>query len=224
MSSPELRVRPADLGWLAAAIGLVASGSLVALQRANANDLEPAPGIAATVGWLAFWSGPAIVGSIGTAGHRREVVVGAGLGYAWMAALSFSGVTIILLAPAILFLYAGLRSPSRGTAAVPADQPLLAVAVLAALLGSLIGLFGTLETVCWERSADGTVRTFIQAADSGAGQVPVGAGGVFASGCSGGQVSALGAAIVVGCVGSAAAIAILGARRGPNSTRPTSDG
>ena len=92
------------------------------------------------------------------------------------------------------------------------------------LLGSLIGLFGTFETVCWERSADGTVRTFIQAADSGAGQVSVGADGVFASGCSGGQVSALGAAIVLGCVASAAAIAILSARRGPESTRPVATG
>jgi hypothetical protein len=213
MSSAEVRIRPADLGWLGAAVGIVLSLGLVALRQANSNDLGPGSFVESSVGWLAFWSGPAIVGGIGTAIRRREIVVGAGLSYTWMAALSLSGVTFILLVPAILFLYAGLRSPSGASSGRP-TQPLLAVAILALFAGSFIGLFGTLQTVCWEQSADGTVRTHLEADDGTTGEVSVGTDGVVASGCSGGQVSSLGSAIAVACVAAAATTAILSARRG----------
>jgi hypothetical protein len=219
----SVRIRPTDLGWVAAAVGMAASVGLLALRQANADDFEPGLTPWAFVGWFVLWSGPAIVGAIGAAnGGRREVLVGSGLSYIWMAALSFSGVTFILLLPALLFLYAGLRTPPRAAATGRQDRPLVGIAIFALLVGSFIGLFGTLQTVCWERSADGTVRTHPEVIDANEGEVSVGIDGVGAAGCSGGQVSPLGSAIVVACVAGAAALAVgAGTRPRDKWTEPT---
>ena len=211
--SEPARIRPTDLGWVGAAVGIAAGVGLLALRLANTDDFEPEPTLAALIGWFVFWSGPAIVGAIGAANGRRDILVGAGLSYVWMGALSFSGVTFILLAPALLFLYAGLRQPRGATGDGRRDRHLVAVAVLALLVGSFIGLFGTLQTVCWERSADGTVRTHPEILGADTGEVPVGIGGVVASGCSGGQVSPLGDVIVIGCVATASGLAAVAGRR-----------
>jgi hypothetical protein len=212
------RFRPTDLGWVAAAVGIAASVGLLALRQANTDDIEPGLTPWAFVGWLVFWSGPAIVGAIGAANGRRAVLVGVGLSYVWMAALSFSGVTLILLAPALLFLYAGLRAPRGATGTGRRDGPFVAVAIVVLLVGSFVGLFGTLETVCWERSADGTVRTHPGVVDANGGEVAVGIDGVVASGCSGGQMSPMGSAIVVTCVAAAAAVAVVAGRSPREST------
>jgi len=82
-SEPD-RIRPTDVGWVAAAVGIASGLGLLALRLANANDLEPGPTVGALVGWLVFWSGPAIVGAIGAANGQREILVGAGLSYVWM--------------------------------------------------------------------------------------------------------------------------------------------
>jgi hypothetical protein len=212
------RFRSTDLGSVAAAVGIAASVGLLALRQANTDDIEPGLTPWAFGGWLVFWSGPAIIGAIGAANGRREVLVGAGLSYVWMAALSFSGVTLVLLVPALLFLYAGLRTPRRDAGTGRRDGPLVAVAIVVLLVGSFVGLFGTLETVCWERSADGTVRTHPEGVDRNESEVPVGIDGVVASGCSGGQMSPMGSAIVVACVGAAAALAVVAGRTPGEST------
>ena len=203
---------------------MAASIGLLAIRQASTDDVEPGLTPWAFVGWFVFWSGPAIVGAIGAANGRREILVGAGLSYAWMAVLSFSGVTLILLVPALLFLYAGLRTPRRAAGAGRRDGPLLAVAIIALLAGSFAGLFATLETVCWERSADGTVRTQPEVIDANEGELPVGNDDVIASGCAGGQVSPLGSAIVVACVAAAAALAVGAGRRPRESTEAAPTG
>jgi hypothetical protein len=204
------------VGWIAAAVGITASVGLLALRQANTGEVEPGLTAGGFVGWFAFWSGPAIVGAIGAASARREILVGAGLSYVWMGALSFSGVTFVLLVPAVLFLYAGLRDP--GHHARVGDRPLLTIAILGLFVASFVGLFGTLQTICWERSADGTVRTHPEVVDGTGAGLSVGAEGVVASGCSGGQVSPTGTAIVIGCLAAAVGLAVLaGARRSRRS-------
>ena len=214
----SIRIRTTDLGWVAAAVGLAASFGLLALRQASTDDVEPGLTPWAFVGWFVFWSGPAIVGAVGAAYGRREVLAGAGLSYACMAVLSFSGVTLILLVPALLFLYAGFRTPRRAAGAGRRDGPLAGVAIIVLLVGSFVRLFGTLETVCWERSTDGTIRTHPGVGDASEGEVAVGIDGVVASGCSGGQVSPIGSAIVLACVAAAAAMAVVAGRRPREST------
>ncbi len=205
----RIRVRPADLGWVASGLGLVVASGLVALRQANASDIEPGSTAVETVGWFAFWAGPALVGAIGAACRRREILVGAGLSYVWMAALSFSGVTFILLAPALLFAYAGLRDAGRPAGDRPRDRPIVTLATMALLVGAFVGLFATMETTCWERMADGSYRTHVVTTGSlGDGEVSVGIGDVVASGCSGGRISLAGTTIVVACVAVASGLAI----------------
>ena len=199
---------PRDLAWVAAGLALVAAVGLAGLRASN--ESSPGPGMTpmAFTGFFAIWAGPGIVGLIGAAKRRREILVGAGLACLPLAVLSFSGVTLIFLAPAILLLYAGLRDPARrGSLSPQRHRPLLSIAILALLIGAIGGLFAT-ETVCWQTLADGTVR--LDPANAGAiggGEVTIG-DGVGAAGCSTGEMSLVGSAIAIACVGGAAGLAL----------------
>jgi hypothetical protein len=199
---------PRDLGWAAAGLALVAAAGLAGLRVTNESNPGPGMTPVAFTGFFAIWAGPGIVGLIGAAKRRREVLVGAGLACLPLAVLSFSGVTLIFLAPAILFLYAGLRDPAGRRSASPHhDRPLISLAVLALLVGAIGGLFAT-ETVCWQTSADGTVRR-VPAAEQAVngGELSIGPG-IGAAGCSTGEMSPLGSAIAVACVAGAAGLAL----------------
>jgi hypothetical protein len=200
---------PRDLAWLGAGFALVAATGLTGLRVTNESN--PGPGMTplALIGFFAIWAGPGLVGLVGAANRRREVLIGAGIACLPLAVLSFSGVTLIFLAPAILFLYAGLRDPgSRGGAARPLDRPLLSVAIAVLLVGAIGGLFAT-ETVCWQTTADGTVRLDPAAARSiDGGEVSIGADGVGAAGCSSGEISLGGAVISVAAVAGALGLAL----------------
>jgi hypothetical protein len=222
MSSAEAdggrgRFDPAGVGWIAAGLGLAAAIGLSALRFAAASGPGPEAMPGPVIGTFALWGGPAIVGAIGTATRRRDVLAGAGLAYLPLALLSFSGVALALLAPALLFLYAGLRSPARQAAPMRrTDRPAIMLATTGLLITGLIGLFATMQAVCWEELADGTIRQHTVAAEDLNGiEMTVGVDGVVASGCSSGEISAAGTAITVGCLSIAAGLAIrVGRARG----------
>jgi len=203
-------LRPVDLGWVGAGIGLAATLGILLIRSANGSGAGEGSSVVSTAGLTVMFAGPAIVGAIGAANRRREVLVGAGLAYLPMAVLAFSGVTMILLIPALLFAYAGLRDPDRlGQIGRRRDQPIVAVAVTGLLIAGLVGLFATTTAICWERSVDGTVtEREATASDASGVEIPVGTGDVVASGCSSGVLSTTGLAIVLACTAASAGLAV----------------
>ncbi len=205
------RFDPMDVGWIAAGLGLASALAFGFIRGANAEGVGPRPSGASIIAFSALLGGPAIVGAIGAANRRRDVVVGAGLAYVPLAMLSFSGVTLFFLIPALLFLYSGLRVPDGvGHPARRTDRPAIALAIVGLLTAGVVGLFATVGAVCWEQTADGTIRQReVPAGEiSGAyGEVTVGTGEVVASGCSGGVISTTGAVIVLVCAATAVGLA-----------------
>lgn len=207
-----------DVGWIGVVLGLAATLAVGLLRSANAGDVGPGPSTGSVIAFTVLLAGPAVVGAIGSANRRREVLVAAGLAYLPLAVLSFSGVTLVLLIPAALFVYAGLReSGASDRTARRRDHPAIAVAIVGLLTVGLIGLFATMTAVCWEETADGTIREREVPAEevSGAGiEVAIGAGDVIASGCSSGVVSSAGMVIVSICAASAFGLAARAGRPG----------
>jgi hypothetical protein len=206
---PALTVHSLDLGWLAGGLTLAIAFGLTALgARSQAG---PGPGMtpAAVVGFFVLWAGPGVVGLIGTARRRRDVVLGAGIACLPMAMLAFSGVTFVLLVPGILFLYTGLREPDPGRAPAGTGRRGLVTATIAILLmAGIAGLF-LRQTACWEQLADGTIRDRPDLVDSvDGGGIAVGAGDVVASGCSSGDIAPAGTVIAVAGVVAAAGLAL----------------
>ena len=205
-------VRPIVVGWIAVGSGLAAAFAIGLIREAATDEIGPGLSPGSIIAFAALIGGPAIVGAIGTATRRRDVLVGAGLAYLPLSLLSFSGVTLILLIPAVLFLYAGLRGPAPDlTVARRRHRPAIALVVAGLLTCGLIGLIATMTTACWEQTADGVVRQVDVPAGFGDGssiEVAIGADDVIASGCSGGMVSTAGVTITIACVAAAAGLAV----------------
>lgn len=207
-----VRVRPTDLGWIAVGLGLAATLAIGLVRGAGTTEVGPGLSTGSTIALTVLLAGPAIVGAIGTSTRRREVLVGAGLAYLPLTVLSFTGITLMLFVPAILFLYAGLRTPgaSDATAGTMA-RPGIALAIAGLLTIGLIGLFATTSGSCWEQSADGTIRQVevpSQDVRGDEGVMSVGQGDIVASGCSSGVISVTGLVIVLACVGASVGLAI----------------
>jgi hypothetical protein len=135
---PAATFHSLDLGWLAGGLTLAIAFGLTAIRAHSESDPGPGMTPAAIIGFFVLWAGPGIVGLIGTARRRRDVILGAGIACLPMAMLAFSGVTLVLLVPGILFVYAGLRDPDPGRRAPPRTsrrRGLVTAAVAILLMG-----------------------------------------------------------------------------------------
>lgn len=208
-----------DVGWIGVGLGLAADLVIGLIRGANTGDAGPGASAASIGAVTTLLAAPAVVGAIGLASRRREPLIAAGLAYMPLAMLSFSGVTLVLLIPAALFVYVGSRGSALFDGVAPRTARPAVVAIVGVLAAGLIGLFATMTGVCWEQTADGTIHERevpVEGVLDG-GEVMVGAGDVIASGCSTGVVSTAGLVIV--CLSTAAAVG-LAVRIGPTDDRP----
>jgi hypothetical protein len=120
-----------------------------------AGDVVPRPILVATL-----FGAPAIVAELGRRSARRQLIAAAGIGLLPQSFLAFSGVTLIFVIPAVMYLAAAARlpastppsvGPNRGQAIV-AGMATLAIPCLlvAATVAVLIVLTGS---GCWSAAA-----------------------------------------------------------------------
>lgn len=160
---------------------------------------------------------PGVVGLIGTQAQRPSLLVAAGVSSAVGAVVAFSGVTLIFLVPAVLFLYGAIRLSSsvqpvggEGWAGGLA-QVGLAAAVAVLLVGAGASAILNTDAACWTeyRTPTGT-RIELMPYTSGGVQVPDGATSVS---CGTGLISARGVGLAGLLAGSALGLAAIAARR-----------
>lgn len=208
------------IGRLASATQLIFAALLGAVpllsglaQAVTTPDVAPR----GLVIWGLF-SLPGVVGLIGVQRQRPALLLAAGAASALGSILAFSGVTLIFLVPATMFVTAGLRLEAREFVAGQAEisaaglvQVGMAVAVFVLIVGSGISALLTTESGCWTTYRTPTgVRTEPAPSSTGEMSVPEGA---ESAGCTNGLLSArgigLGALLGLGAVG----LAIVGSRR-----------
>jgi hypothetical protein len=139
---------------------------------------------------------PGVVGLLGVAGRRPALLLAASAASTVGSVLAFSGVTLIFLVPAILFLYGAVRlasvAPEEGSGSA---SGILAGSVLAAVLTMLMigaGASALLVTdeQCWTTyQTPNGVRYEPAPYTTGEMQVPAGA---ISFTCSTGEISARG--------------------------------
>jgi len=139
-------------GWLGVVLELVfAAGLALALSAFAMDRLDAIP---RPLALLFLFGAPAVVAALGMMGRRRAVVAGAGAALLLGAPLSFTGVTVIFLIPALLLIVAAAR---LGASPGPRTTELVEATVIAALLvGAGIALFGLTAETCSTDLAGGT--------------------------------------------------------------------
>jgi hypothetical protein len=205
--------RATFLGRLAATTQIIFGGLLGAVASLG---FEPGfvPRGAVLFGTFAL---PGIVGWIGIRGRRPTLLLAAALGSFVGAFLGFSGVTLIFLAPALLFLVAcGLMAltwrPAGASAWLGALVGLgLAGAIVVLVVSAGASALLVTDTGCWSQYQTPTgVRVEIAPYLAGEMEVPPGAA---VSGCSSGLLSVRGVGLGVLLGGGAVGLARIVARR-----------
>lgn len=160
---------------------------------------------------------PGVVGLIGTQAQRPWLLAAAGVSSAVGAVVAFSGVTLIFLVPAVLFLYGAIRLSSsvqpvggEGWAGGLAQVGLAAtVAVL--LIGAGASALLSTDAACWTEYRTPTgVRIEVTPYTHGEMQVPDGATSVS---CGTGLISARGVGLAGLLAGSALGLTAFASRR-----------
>jgi hypothetical protein len=151
------RVVPSrSLGLLATAMAAACATGLAGVAAANQS-----PGPPAVIPWPVLFGAilgmPAVIGGLGAVAGRRSLLVAAGVLCLAQSVLSFSGVTLVLLLPALVFLRAAVTVPPLEPAHEPEPREpvrvlrwlaLIAVAVPVALLTVLnLGIVGIVGLV-----------------------------------------------------------------------------
>ena len=131
--------RPLPPEWVAVGLALGGACWLMALRwNAESGPVGWSPLPALSLG--ALFGAAAVIGAIAAWSRRRPLLLAAGLATGGLSVLAFSGVTLVLLVPAVLFLYS-----IDSNLAPPARRPVLWFRALAAailtLLIAFIGLF-----------------------------------------------------------------------------------
>jgi hypothetical protein len=147
-------------GWTASrSLGLLAIGMAAAcgIGLAVLTAYNQTPGLPAEVPWPIVFGAilvmPALIGGLGAVSGRTSLLVAAGILCLVLSVLSFSGVTLVLLVPGVLFLRAaGAKSGGVRSRAEPARAlgwlALAALAVLFALASvPFTGVFGLVGLV-----------------------------------------------------------------------------
>ena len=166
---------------------------------------------------LAIYSLPGIIGLLGVAQRRPALLLAAAATSTVGSVLAFSGVTLIFLVPAVLFLYGAIRlaSVARGAGSGSAFG-ILAGSVLAAVLtvlmvGAGASALPVTDEQCWTtyRTPNG-VRYEPAPYTTGEMQVPAGA---ISFSCSTGEISARGVGLAALFGTGAIGLALLSSRR-----------
>jgi len=176
------------------------------------DEIRPPWALSRPIALVVLFAVPALLAVIGARTNVRAFVVVGGVLCLLQSAISFSGITIGFIVPALMLLVAGTseRWPdSRGN-----DPPSMVagVASLGLVVGAWIAFLTLTEEVCWyaSRAADGSL-VFHRTAVTEVMMVPP---DQVAGGCDGGTLTfealAVGAILAIGAV----AIAIMtGTRR-----------
>jgi hypothetical protein len=226
MNPPEMR-QTRFLGRLAGLTQLVFAGLIAAVSAfASSGDPDFVPRWAVLFLWYAL---PGVIGLIGVQADRPWLVLVAGLTTAIGASIAMSGVTLIFLVPAILFLFGAARlarsTPSRrgdGWARGLAQLG-LAAAIAVLVVGAGAALLVNTDSACWTeyRTAAGVRIELLPFMTDGV-QVPDGATSVS---CSTGLITARGVGLAGLLGGAALGLAAIGARRrGPGSSESGATG
>jgi hypothetical protein len=205
--------RAAWLGRLAAAIQVIFGAFL-----GGVGSLAFEPGFVPRGGILfLLFALPGMVGLIGVTQRRSTLVLAAALSCFVGAFLAFSGVTLILLIPAALFLVSagGLAvrwRPWSAAALLGGVGRLAAAAVVVMLLvGAGAAALTVTDAGCWSQYPSGAgIRVELAPYSTGETEVPAGA---TVTGCTTGLISARGVGLA-GLLGAGAlGLALLVARR-----------
>ena len=199
-------------GRLASVTQLVFAG-LIGGISALAGDLSPD----FVPRWLVLvlvYGLPGVIGLLGVLARRPMLLIAAGLTSGAGAVVAMSGVTLIFLVPAILFLYGSARvtEPSRGARRGSWANSLVQVGLAAAIIVLVVGagasaLLNT-DSACWtEYRTPAGARIVLMPFSTEGVAVPVGASSVS---CSTGLISVRGVGLAGVLAGSALALAAVG--------------
>jgi hypothetical protein len=148
------------LGWIAGGGVIAISAAIVVLGRST-DELQPPLVVSRALVSAVLLAAPGLIGMIGVATGRRPVLVAAGVLCLFQSWISFSGVTLAYLVPALVFLRSaadGSRSTSGPIRPIRVQIAVPRVAVAAAIRGvgivvvvitSWFASFAMTETTCW---------------------------------------------------------------------------
>jgi hypothetical protein len=184
---------------LALAVALV--GISTAARDANSSAGPPEP-ISRGLALGLLFSVPAAIGGIGAIGRRPALLFAAGIMALAGSVVSFSGVTLMFLIPAILFVYAAAKTtgPPRLV-----SEAALTILLVVLGLGAAFAPFGLTDARCWvaEGTSSGTVYRITPFSG---GSVSL-SGSEISGGCDTGLISLRGAALAtvlgIGVIGLA---------------------
>lgn len=165
---------------------------------------------------LVVYALPGVIGLIGVQARRPWLLIAAGLTTAVGSIVAMSGVTLIFLVPALLFLYGGARlaasSPATGGGwARGLAQVGIAAAIVVLIVGAGSSALLSTDSACWTESRTLTgIRIELMPFSSGEMQVPDGATSLS---CSTGLISARGVGLAGLLGGSALGLALIAGRR-----------
>jgi hypothetical protein len=190
-------------------------GGVSALASQSSPDFLPRGQVL-----LAIYALPGIVGLLGVTQRRPALLLAAAAASAVGSVLAFSGVTLIFLVPAVLFLVGAVRlastesgSPGRGVAGVLAGAG-IAATLIALMIGAGASAFLVTDERCWTTyETPGGIRYEPAPWSTGEMEVPQGA---LSSSCSTGVLSARGIGLG-GLLGSGAVALAVATRRRPIS-------
>jgi hypothetical protein len=214
--------RAQRLGRIAAVTQLVFAGVLAGFASFHA-EVSVVPRGAVLFGIFAL---PGLVGWIGANRRRPALVAAAALTSAIGAFIAFSGVTLIFLMPASIFLASALllvvpaAGEPRGGVASGAGQLVLAAAIAVLVVGAGASALLITDSACWVAHQT-ALGTYIEALPYSEGGMTL-AGDITSGGCSTGLISLRGAGLGALLAAAALGLVAIAARRRPaEPTVPT---
>jgi hypothetical protein len=200
---------------LAGVTQLVFAGLIAGISAfASSGDPDFVPRWAVLFAWYVL---PGVIGLIGVQARRPWLLLTAGVTTAIGASIAMSGVTLIFLVPAILFLFGAAQVARSARDGGGRDwtgglaQAGLAAAIAVLVVGAGAALIANTDSACWTeyRTASG-VRIELMPFMTDGVQVPDGASSVS---CSTGLITARGVGLAALLGGAALGLAAIGATR-----------
>lgn len=166
-------INPRLIGLFAAENQIVLAIALLVLVNQLRETVGPPEPVNRGLALGLIYALPAAVGGLGAWAGRRSLLAAAAVACAVGSVLSFSGITLLFLIPALLFALAaaapgGAYAASRGAPDAPKAGRdwsgafvglTLAVALVALMVGSAVSLLALTEAQCWigEENPDGVI-------------------------------------------------------------------